>query len=67
MYKYGLALFSGMGVAADRIEGSAWLMLCLPQIANEDLKKHIKDTLDRLTPQERKEAEAEAIEIQKTL
>ena len=65
MYKYGLALFSVMGVAADRIEGSAWLMLCLPQIANEDLEKHIKETLDKLTPQERKEAEA--IKIQKTL
>jgi TPR repeat protein len=67
MYKYGLALFSGMGVAADRIEGSAWLMLCLPQIANEDLEKHIKETLEQLTPSERTKAEAAATEIKKTL
>ena len=67
MYKYGFSLFSGMGVAADRIEGAAWLMLCLPQLDSEDLKKHIKEILDKLTPEERKKAEAAAIEIQKTL
>jgi TPR repeat protein len=67
MYKYGLAHFSGMGIPENRIEGAAWLMLCLPQIAKEDLKKHIKETLDQLTPEERTKAEAAAIEIQKTL
>jgi len=34
---------------------------------DEDLKKHIKETLEQLTPEERKQAEAAAIEIQKTL
>ena len=67
MYKYGLAHFSGMGIPVNRIEGAAWLMLCLPRIAKEDLKKHIKETLDQLTPEERKKAEAAAIEIEKTL
>ena len=67
MYKYGLALFSGMGITANRIEGAAWLMLCLPLIAKEDLKKHIKETLDQLTPEERTQAEAAATEIKKTL
>ena len=67
MYKYGLALYSGMGVNADRIEGAAWLTLCLPRIAKQDLKKHIKETLDELTPSERTKAEAAAIEIEKTL
>lgn len=67
MYKYGLALYGGMGVAEDRVEGAAWLMLCLPRIAKQDLKKHIKETLDRLTPEERTKAEAAAIEIEKTL
>ena len=67
MYKYGLALYSGMGVNADRIEGAAWLTLCLPRIAKQDLKKHIKETLDELTPEERTKAEAAAIEIEKTL
>ncbi len=66
MYKYGLAHFSGMGIPVNRIEGAAWLMLCLPQIAKEDLK-HIKETLDQLTPEERTKAEAAAIEIEKTL
>jgi hypothetical protein len=56
-----------MGIPENRIEGAAWLMLCLPQIAKEDLKKHIKETLDQLTPEERTKAEAAAIEIQKTL
>jgi TPR repeat protein len=67
MYKYGLALYGGMGVAEDRVEGAAWLMLCLPRIAKQDLKKHIKETLDQLTPAERTKAEAAAIEVQKTL
>ena len=67
MYKYGLALYSGMGVTEDRIEGAAWLVLCLPRIAKQDLQKHIKETLDQLTPEERKKAEAAAIEIEKTL
>lgn len=67
MYKYGLALFRGMGVAADRIEGAAWLTLCVQKTGDEDLKKHIKETLEQLTPEERKQAEAAAIEIQKTL
>ena len=67
MYKYGLAHFSGMGIPENRIEGAAWLMLCLPQIAKEDFKKHIKETLEQLTPEERTKAEAAAIEIEKTL
>jgi TPR repeat protein len=67
MYKYGLAHFSGMGIPVNRIEGAAWLMLCLPLIAKEDLKKHIKETLDQLTPEERTKAEAAATEIKKTL
>jgi TPR repeat protein len=67
MYKYGLALFGGMGVAEDRVEGAAWLMLCLPRMGGEDQKKYIKETLDRLTPAERSQAEAAAIEIEKTL
>jgi TPR repeat protein len=67
MYKYGLALYGGMGVAEDRVEGAAWLMLCLPRIAKQDLKKHIKETLDQLTPAERTKAEAAATEIKKTL
>jgi len=67
MYKYGLAVYGGMGVAEDRVEGAAWLMLCLPRIAKQDLKKHIKETLDQLTPEERTKAEAAATEILKTL
>ena len=67
MYKYGLALFAGMGVAEDRVEGAAWLMLCQPRMASEDQKTHIKETLNRLTPEEKKKAEAAAAEIQKTL
>ena len=67
MYKYGMALYAGMGVTADRIEGAAWLILCLPRIAKEDLKKHIKETLDQLTPEERTKAEAAATEIKKTI
>lgn len=67
MYKYGMALYAGMGATADRIEGAAWLILCLPRIAKQDLKEHIKVTLDKLTPEERTKAEAAAIEIEKTL
>jgi len=67
MYKYGLAHFSGMGIPENRIEGAAWLMLCLPRMGSEDQRGNIKENLDRLTPEERKQAEAAAIEIQKTL
>jgi hypothetical protein len=67
MYKYGLALFTGMGVAVDRIKGAGWLMLCLPRTDSDDLKKHIKETLAKLTPEERTKAEADAIEIEMTL
>jgi TPR repeat protein len=67
MYKYGMALYAGMGATADRIEGAAWLILCLPRIAKQDLKEHIKVTLDKLTPEERTKAEAAATEIKKTL
>ena len=67
MYKYGLAHFSGIGVAVNRIEGAAWLMLCLPQMGSEEQKKHIMENLAMLTPDERKQAEAAATEIKKTL
>jgi uncharacterized protein len=67
MYKYGMAHVLGMGIPVNLIEGGAWLMLCLQKTGDEDLKKHIKVSLERLNPEERKQAEAAAIEIQKTL
>ena len=67
MYKYGVALFRGMGIPAGRIEGAAWLTLCEQKTGDEDLRKHIKDTLEQLTPSERTKAEAAATEIKKTL
>ena len=67
MYKYGMAHVLGMGIPVNRIEGGAWLMLCLQKTGDEDLKKHIEVSLERLNPEERKQAEAAAIEIQKTL
>ena len=67
MYKYGVALFRGMGIPAGRIEGAAWLTLCEQKTGDEDLRKHIKETLEQLTPSERTKAEAAATEIKKTL
>jgi TPR repeat protein len=67
MYKYGLALFIGMGCAENRIEGAAWLMLCLPAMETEEQKDHIKQSLDQLTQSERTEAETAAAEIRKKL
>jgi TPR repeat protein len=67
MYKYGMAHVLGMGIPVNLIEGGAWLMLCLQKTGDEDLKKHIKVSLERLNPEDRKQAEAAAIEIQKTL
>lgn len=65
MYKYGLALFLGMGVKEDRIEGSAWAIACLPMADDESLKQAIKNTVEELTPGERKRAEVIAAEIAK--
>lgn len=67
MYKYGLALFGGMGVTEDRVEGAAWLMLCRPRMRGAEQNEQIKESIDKLTPAERTKAEAAAIEIQKTL
>ena len=67
MYKYGMALFLGMGIAANRIEGAAWSIAALPNVDDDGLRQAIKDVIEKLTPEERKKAEAAAIEIEKTL
>ena len=67
MYKYGMALFLGMGIAANRIEGAAWSIAALPNVDDDGLKQAIKDVIEKLTPEERTKAEAAAIEIEKTL
>jgi len=66
MYKYGVSLFLGAGVTKNRVEGAAWTIACLSE-ADEDLKEAVKKLLEELTPDERKQAEAAAIEIEKTL
>ena len=67
MYKYGMALFLGMGIAVNRIEGAAWSIAALPNVDDDGLKQAIKDVIEKLTPEERTKAEAAAIEIEKTL
>lgn len=67
MYKYGMALFLGMGVKEDRIEGGAWVIACLDRIDHEGLRQSIQDAIEKLTPEERKQAEAAAREIEKIL
>jgi len=67
MYKYGLALFIGLGCTENRVEGAAWLLVCLPAMDSEEQNAIIKQNLDRLTPAERMKAEAAAVEIRKTL
>jgi TPR repeat protein len=67
MYKYGMALFLGMGVKEDRTEGGAWLIACLARIEDDALGQAIQDAVEKLTPEERKQAEAAAREIEKTL
>jgi TPR repeat protein len=66
MFKYGLMLILGTGAGEDRVEGAAWMIACLPE-ADDDLKSAIKDVIDKLKTDERRKAEAAAIEIQKTL
>ena len=66
MFKYGLMLFLGTGAAVDRVEGSAWMIACLPE-ADDELKQAVNDVIKVLKPDERKQAEAAAVEIQKTL
>lgn len=67
MYKYGMALLLGMGVKEDRVEGGAWLIACLARIEHDGLEQSIRDAVEKLTPEERKQAEAAAREIEKTL
>lgn len=67
MFKYGMSLYFGTGVKEDRVEGGAWLIACLARIDDETLRLAIKDAIDKLTPQERQQAEAAAREIEKTL
>ncbi len=66
MYKYGFFIFNGFETKADRVEGAAWMIAGLPE-AGQKLKEHIDETLAKLTPEERKQAEAAAVEIRKTL
>lgn len=66
MYKYGVFVFNGFETKADRVEGAAWMIACLPE-AGKKLKENVEECLSKLTPEERTQAEAAAVEIRKTL
>lgn len=64
MFKYGLMLILGNGVAKNEVEGAAWMIACDPK-DDEGLRTAIKEVLGHVSAETRTKAEAAAVEIRK--